>query len=338
MDGDNTDDNNDNTNHEIKLLRAPLKVYWNVPSFQCNPFLLNFADLLDKYNIIHNDNADFRGENINILYDPGKFPAILKKGDEEVLRNGGVPQEGNLTEHLEIFTDIVNQLIPDENNAGLAIIDFESWRPIYRQHWGKLLPYQTLSEHIERQKYSAWPEEWIKKEAARRFDEGAKLFMEETLKLAKELRPKSLWGYYHFPYCFGDGYQKECSKLVMDENDRINWLFDLSDSLYPSVYLQESYTAEQRVRYIETSLDEAIRIRNNSDSNKKIYVYYWYKYQDTGNYLSKQDLFMTLTSIASYNIDGLILWGASADVSSKSNCVQVYEYIDTVFGPTVIHV
>lgn len=53
-----------------------------------------------------------------------------------------------------------------------------------------------------------------------RFEESAKLFMEETLKLAKTLRPHAAWGYYHYPYCFNNGKQKQCSKQVLDENDR----------------------------------------------------------------------------------------------------------------------
>lgn len=63
-----------------------MKVYWNVPSFQCNPFKLDFTYVLDKYNITHNEDAKFRGDEINILYDAGNFPAILKKGNQIFLR------------------------------------------------------------------------------------------------------------------------------------------------------------------------------------------------------------------------------------------------------------
>ncbi|KRT80292.1 glycoside hydrolase, partial [Oryctes borbonicus] len=72
-------------------------VYWNIPSFQCKPHNIFFSDIAKKFNIIQNKNDSFRGEEIVILYDPGNFPAILEnvQTKELILRNGGVPQEGN---------------------------------------------------------------------------------------------------------------------------------------------------------------------------------------------------------------------------------------------------
>ena len=69
-----------------------------------------------------------RGEQVSILYDPGLFPAILPNGSH---RNGGVPQAGNLKIHLDKFEHDVDKYIPDKNNSGLAIIDFELWRPVF---------------------------------------------------------------------------------------------------------------------------------------------------------------------------------------------------------------
>ncbi|XP_066144226.1 hyaluronidase B-like isoform X2 [Euwallacea fornicatus] len=323
--------------HNYELVsKTPLKVYWNVPSFQCNPFKLNFTTLLDKFAIRHNENDNFRGHVINILYDPGNFPAILKHENEVFLRNGGVPQEGNVTNHLNVYAQIVDQLMPDRTFSGLAIIDFESWRPIYRQNWGLLASYKNLSETIERQKHPFWPENWIKKEAARRFEEAAGKFINETLKLSRALRPNATWGYYHYPYCFKANDQSQCSKQVLEENDRLNWLFQQSKSLYPSVYLQEAQTPAERAQYIEASLEEALRIKRNlNDPDKKIFAYFWYKFQDTGKYLSKKDLFLPLVVLASHKIDGVILWGASADVNSRSNCLKLYQYIENTFGPTL---
>ncbi|XP_030755052.1 hyaluronidase A-like isoform X1 [Sitophilus oryzae] len=325
----------------FKLSKKPLKVLWNVPSFQCDPFRLNFSLILDKYHIIQNDNARFRGDKIVIMYDPGSFPAILETGNGTFLRNGGVPQEGNLTEHLDIFREILEQLIPSKNFSGLAIIDFESWRPIYRQNWGKLTLYKNLSEDIERQKHPTWPMPWVKKEAAKRFDESSQVFMEETLRTAKELRPNATWGYYAYPYCFNfspGSMQKECSKQVQQENDNTKWLFEMSDNFYPSVYLQESQTLDQAVQRLEGRLDEAVRIRDSMKSRKNIYVYYWYKYQDSMKYVSQQNLFTTLTVLASYDIDGVVMWGASADVNSKANCLRLYDYVDKVLGPMIVRV
>lgn len=96
------------------------QVFWNIPSFQCRPHKIFFTNITEKYNIIQNANDSFRGEKIAILYDPGNFPAILEniQTKELFLRNGGVPQEGNLTLHFLLFEEVVNQLIPDKNFNG----------------------------------------------------------------------------------------------------------------------------------------------------------------------------------------------------------------------------
>lgn len=160
---------------------------------------------------------------MSILYDPGKFPALLENSSTGALvqRNGGVPQQGNLNEHLNIFRQHIDELIPDPNNNGLAIIDFESWRPVYRQNFGVLKPYQDLSEQIERKRHPLAPNQRIEAEAARNFEMTGRSFMETSLATARKLRPHAKWGYYGLPYCFGRGAAtEECSREVRDENDK----------------------------------------------------------------------------------------------------------------------
>lgn len=50
----------------------------------------------------------------------------------------------------------VDQQIPDTNNSGIIIIDFESWRPVLRQNYGVLEPYKNLSIRIEVQNHPYW--------------------------------------------------------------------------------------------------------------------------------------------------------------------------------------
>lgn len=58
------------------------------------------------------------GDKIIILYDPGKFPALLEHQGQLYRRNGGVPQEGNLQEHIDIFAEHITKMIPDTNFSG----------------------------------------------------------------------------------------------------------------------------------------------------------------------------------------------------------------------------
>lgn len=95
-----------------------LKVYWNIPTFQCRPHKINFSYLATKYNFIHNKNDDFQGDEIAILYDPGYFPAIFKENGKTFYRNGGVPQVGNLSDHIQTFEKTMDELIPDQRFSG----------------------------------------------------------------------------------------------------------------------------------------------------------------------------------------------------------------------------
>jgi len=96
-------------------------VYWNVPTFQCHKYGYNFTEVAE-WGIRQNVGDDFRGDQSSLLYDPGVFPALLQGGssrDDFVVRNGGVPHEGNLTKHLDIFTrDLVTKLVPDPRFSG----------------------------------------------------------------------------------------------------------------------------------------------------------------------------------------------------------------------------
>lgn len=170
------------------------------------------------------NNFFFSGSAISILYDPGKFPALLENSSSGALvqRNGGVPQQGNLNEHLQVFRKHINELVPDANNNGLAIIDFESWRPVYRQNFGTLQPYRDLSEQIERKHHPLMPDKRIEAEATRNFEKAGRTFMENSIDLARKMRPRAKWGYYGLPYCFnGKGTAiEDCPREVKEENNR----------------------------------------------------------------------------------------------------------------------
>lgn len=161
---------------------------------------------------------------MSILYDPGKFPALLQNSSSGALvkRNGGVPQQGDLDDHLIVFRKHIDELMPDVNNDGLAIIDFESWRPVYRQNFGTLQPYRDLSMRIERQNHPFYPDRMLEADATRNFEEAARRFMETSIMYARKLRPLAKWGYYGLPYCFNgrNNAVEDCPREVQREDDR----------------------------------------------------------------------------------------------------------------------
>jgi len=96
-----------------------LQVFWNVPTFMCHRYGLDFSEVHTRWGIVQNSGDVFRGDNMVILYDPGEFPALLHdKHGQLKFRNGGVPQEGNLTRHLNKLKTQIDELVPDHNFKG----------------------------------------------------------------------------------------------------------------------------------------------------------------------------------------------------------------------------
>lgn len=318
-------------------------VYWNIPTFMCNQYQMNFSSIGSTYGVQQNRNDNFRGSAISILYDPGKFPALLEKASTRVLykRNGGVPQEGNLTEHLDIFRKHMDELVTDPEFSGVGVIDFESWRPTFRQNFGSLQPYKDLSMKIEKQRHPNLPPKWLEAEATRRFESTGRDFMAQTLLLAKQLRPRAAWGYYAFPYCFnmngasGNGQREDCSTEVQRENDRIQWLFDDSDIIFPSVYLREKLGAGDRVKLIRGRVKEAVRVAGRAQVQPKprVLTYIRYVYTDSIKFLTESDWINALNAMKQLGSDGVILWGSSYDLNNKQKCTSFKTYMDTTLGP-----
>jgi hyaluronoglucosaminidase len=101
------------------------------------------------------------------------------------------------------------------------VIDFESWRPTFRQNFGSLQPYKDLSFKIERQHHPFYTNAQIQAESAKRFQKFGRQFVEDSINVAKKMRPKAKWGYYAFPYCFNGNANniENCADNVRREND-----------------------------------------------------------------------------------------------------------------------
>ena len=61
------------------------------------------------------------------------FPTISDSGDKV---NGGVPQNANLSEHLETLARDVVHWIPDPDWSGNAVLDFEAWTTVWELNTG----------------------------------------------------------------------------------------------------------------------------------------------------------------------------------------------------------
>lgn len=150
-------------------------------------------------------------------------------------------------------------------------------------------------------------------QASRRFEKAAWQFFRRTLKTARKLRPKALWGYYGFPLCFNytpRNNQARCSDSVMEDNERylkfffnssssipvvkleilsrIKWLFEESSAIYPSLYYKKyTMTQDTRALFMEGRMTEAMRVSRMSNVPSPVYPYTWLKYYDTKEFVDK---------------------------------------------------
>lgn len=211
----------------------PYSSVWNAPTTVC------FGSTLDlsRFSITQNKDDAISGGTITTFSNIGQFPSFGTTNDTIV--NGGIPQQGNLSLHLALVQRDIDSLIPDPDFAGLAVIDFQAWKPLFRQNFNELHIYQDRSIALVGQKHPDWNATQVKEQAQKDFNDAARSFLEETLKLAVKLRSKGRWGYLGYPYCYGtSGYY--CDDMAVEENDDIRWLWEASNALYPSLFYGKS--------------------------------------------------------------------------------------------------
>ncbi|XP_014217210.1 hyaluronidase A-like [Copidosoma floridanum] len=323
---------------------SKFQVYWNVPTDECLRHDVSFEGLTDDFCVVQNTNDKFRGDKIAILYDPGSFPTLKDDYDRHLERNGGVPQNGNLTGHLVEFQRDVDTWIPDANFSGAAVIDFELWRPIYRQLWGKYEIYKNMSVRLEQRKHGDWHDkDMVNEEAERSYERAAREFLRRTLEFAQTIRPRAKWGYYDYPFCnnwSSRNRHDHCPDTIVKENDQMSWLYENMSLLLPSVYLSPDLDADQRLGLVRGRVQEAVRIANKSPNrgNVKVLPYYWYRYRKNNTFVEKTELKNTLEEVARNGGDGVVIWGMRDDINSRGKCEDFLNYVWKVLGPVVLEV
>ncbi|PIO72230.1 hyaluronoglucosaminidase [Teladorsagia circumcincta] len=223
----------------------------------------------------------FLGKEIVLFYekDFGEYP-YYKEYDPKQPINGGLPQNASLARHLLKVGKQILEGIPDPLFDGLAVIDFEHWRPLYAMNWDKKKVYQKQSLNLVLDKNRSMLEEVAKNVAESEFNEAARNFFVETIKLARRLRSKAHWGYYHYPFCNARGNHSEysCSQEAKGYNDKLAFLYSASDALFPSIYLNGNKSAGDAFRYVQAVLNETERIAKEQISPLKFYMYTKFEY------------------------------------------------------------
>ncbi|KAF7695497.1 hyaluronidase-3 [Silurus meridionalis] len=314
-------------------------VVWNMPTSKCkNVFDVSLP--LKQYGIIHNAEQRFRGESISLFYERrlGLYPYIDREGFSV---NGGVPQRGDLENHLEMSEAQIRSLI-QRSFSGLGVVDWEKWQPLWVRNFGIRQAYNDLSKQLVREKHPDMSEEEVTLLATAEFEKAAQAFMEKTLQLAVKARPKGLWGFYGYPGCYNDrgakesGYTGKCKSGTQALNDKLAFLWQQSTALYPSVYVCPRLAGHPNTRLmVRHRVLEAFRVgaQHGGDAPRlPVLPYARVAFTKTLHFLNKTDLENTLGEIASLGAAGVVLWGEMGFAKSKHQCDLLRQYILSVLG------
>lgn len=248
------------------LAGRPFVTVWNVPSEPCARWH-NVTLPLGVFDVLANAQQAFEGQDITLFYSQrlGLYPHYSPQGDPV---DGGLPQNASLAAHLRQAARDVQDALPDASYGGLAVIDWESWRPLWVRDWGSMDVYRQRSEELVRQQHPEWPSSLVEKMAQQQYEEAARNFMEQTLQLGERLRPGGYWGFYGFPDCYNNDfgspqYDGSCPAVERQRNQELGWLWNSSRALYPSIYLPTQLKGTGKVlSYVRYRVAEAFAVQD----------------------------------------------------------------------------
>ncbi|XP_049636130.1 hyaluronidase PH-20-like [Suncus etruscus] len=319
---------------------------WNSPSDHC---LTKFKISLDLsfYSLRGNPQEDAISQNVTLFYinKLGLYPHINLENKNEIL--GGIPQLGNLTAHLEKAKKDILKYMP-KDQLGLAVIDWEEWRPLWIRNWGCKKIYRTKSIEFFKNNNPNVSTAKVTCQAQKEFENAGKKFMLQTLELGLSLRPKNYWGFYLFPDCYnhdylkGDVYTGNCPEREKERNNLLDWLWNKSTALYPSIYLNTHLKSTIKAAlFSRNRIMEAIRLSKvrNPENPLPVFVYMRPVFTDqTTEFLSEHDLVNTIGESYALGASGIVIWTSFNLVNSEVSCGNLRSYLMKTLSPYLINV
>ncbi|KAM9753381.1 hyaluronidase-4 isoform 1-T1 [Menidia menidia] len=326
--------------------RKPFIAAWNVPLDMCSIKYNVTANIDPLFHIKGSPRVSWTGQNVTIFYANrlGYYPHYSPQGNAI---NGGVPQNCSLDMHLfKVYQDILH-FIPAQDFRGLAVIDWEFWRPQWSRNWHKKEIYRRKSKELTLKAYLNVTAAQVETLAKRRFEKSARAFMQRTIQLGTRLRPNGLWGFYLYPDCHNynlheQDYTGLCPLLERLRNDELAWLWNSSTALFPSVAFRKMHTDSiSNLHFSQHRIREALRIASMTakDYDLPTYVYLRLAYRDDAMaFLTTKDLIHTIGESAALGAAGFVIWGDLNLTSSQHNCTEVKSYLSRRLGRYITNV
>nr|Q91ZJ9.3 RecName: Full=Hyaluronidase-1; Short=Hyal-1; AltName: Full=Hyaluronoglucosaminidase-1; Flags: Precursor [Mus musculus]AAH21636.1 Hyaluronoglucosaminidase 1 [Mus musculus] len=321
----------------------PFITVWNGDTHWC---LTEYGVDVDVsvFDVVANKEQSFQGSNMTIFYreELGTYPYYTPTGEPVF---GGLPQNASLVTHLAHTFQDIKAAMPEPDFSGLAVIDWEAWRPRWAFNWDSKDIYRQRSMELVQAEHPDWPETLVEAAAKNQFQEAAEAWMAGTLQLGQVLRPRGLWGYYGFPDCYNNdflslNYTGQCPVFVRDQNDQLGWLWNQSYALYPSIYLPAALMGTEKSQmYVRHRVQEALRVAIVSrDPHVPVMPYVQIFYEMTDYLLPLEELEHSLGESAAQGVAGAVLWLSSDKTSTKESCQAIKAYMDSTLGPFIVNV
>ncbi|XP_020347532.1 hyaluronidase-5 [Oncorhynchus kisutch] len=325
----------------------PFLFMWNAPTELCET-RFGIGLNLSHFQLVSSTLKSATNQSISIFYTDrfGLFPYVDEDTGE--MYDEGLPQLIDFQEHHEQAEDDIEYYIP-EDQPGLAILDFEEWRPQWVRNWGSKDIYRDLSIETVKTKTPTLSDDEAEDRAKIVFERAAKRYFLRSLLVGKRLRPNRLWGYYLYPDCYNYDYNQDmsdysgsCPELEQERNDELMWLWKESTALYPSIYLElilrDSYQARLFVRH---RIQEAMRVSMLPNQSYAIPVYAYIRpvFKDSGDdYMSEYDLVNTIGEAAALGAAGVISWGDMNVTDSEDSCFTARRHLEKIMNPYILNV
>ncbi|XP_072913797.1 hyaluronidase-5-like [Hemitrygon akajei] len=327
---------------------SPFTALWNAPTELCDSRFGITIDL-SLFEVVGSPLESAKGQPISIFYHNrlGYYPYYDELTNEAF--NGGLPQLMSLHRHLLKTKEDFQHYIPSDANPGLAVINWENWRPQWIRNWDQKDIYRIKSIELVMERNHLMNMKDATEIAKNEFEEHARKLMLATLKLGKSLRPNHLWGYYLYPECYNYNYKDSfvnytgrCPDIEIARNNELLWLWNESTALFPSIYLQTTLRdSVAAAKFVRHRIKEAKRVAELSaqDYSPPVYVYTRPVFTDSPmEYLSEIDLLHTIGESAALGTAGFVVWGSLNMTETRLVCLTVDNYVKEVLNPYIVNV
>jgi hyaluronoglucosaminidase len=183
--------------------------------------------------------------------------------DDGTLVNGGVPQAGNLTAHLEKFAADAAALLPlGPLTEGACLLDWEFWRAEWATTGDA---YRNASIARAAAQMPGAPPAAVLAAARAEYEAGARAFYEGSLRAFAAWYPLCAAGLYAYPAndWSNGGYNGPAGDAMRAQNDALDWLWAASGAIFPVVYLTSpsvsKYDNQTTAAYVASTVDEGMR-------------------------------------------------------------------------------